>query len=176
MKLAYLILLTVWIGSATAQPDRIILIRHGEKPDDESNPHLSDTGRQRAEHLFEWLRQSGAWTATPPTVLYAARPTSGGRSLRCLETLQPMAKSLHLEVKTPYLAEDYARLAHDLSSAETLRGQTVLICWVHDNLPAFAKALGVKPAPPKWKKEDFNTFYVITWDKGRAVWVRKQQR
>jgi hypothetical protein len=42
-------------------------------------------------------------------------------------------------------------LAKHILSDPNLAGKTVVICWVHDYLPALAKAFGVKPEPARWK-------------------------
>ena len=42
---------------AAAQPARVIVIRHAEKPDDPENSHLSEDGQVRAQRLVKWLTQ-----------------------------------------------------------------------------------------------------------------------
>ena len=169
MKLAFLSILLGAALAASAQPARVILIRHAEKPDDAKNQHLSDEGRDRAQRVVKWLSEGKVLdTNGAPAALYAAAPTARGRSVRCVETLEPTALNLGLTIRTPYQADDYARLAHDLLHDETLRGKNVVVCWVHDYLPQFASSLGVKPAPPKWKGEDFESAYVVTFPHGKT--------
>ena len=131
--------------------------------------HLSEEGQKRANRLVKWLTQGKALgTNGLPAALYAAQPTPRGRSVRCMETLKPTADRLGLPLRTPYQAADYRRLAHELLRDRSLKGKTVVICWVHECLPELAAALGVKPQPPKWKDKDFESAYVITFPEGRA--------
>ena len=170
MKLAILSLLLGAVLAASAAPARIILIRHAEKPADERDVHLSEQGRDRAERLVKWLIEGKELgTNGVPAALYAASPTARGKSVRCVETLEPTARSLGLTLRTPRLADDYARLAHELLKDESLKGKNVVVCWVHDYLPQFATALGVKPQPLKWRGDDFDTAYVITFPDGKAT-------
>ncbi len=155
--------------AAGAQPARIILLRHAEKPADPALPHLTEEGQKRASRLARWMIQGKVLgTNGLPAALYAAAPTPRGRSLRCVETLQPASDRLGLPLNLGYAAADYDRLAHDLLRDRSLKGKTVVICWVHECLPEFAEALGVRPEPPRWKDKDFESVYVITFPEGRA--------
>ena len=169
MKLAILSILLGAVLAASAAPARIILIRHAEKPAEERDVHLSEKGRDRAERVVKWLSEGQVLgTNGAPAALYASAPTAKGRSVRCVETLEPTARRLGLTIRVPRSADDYARLAHELLKDDSLRGKNVVVCWVHDYLPQFAAALGVKPEPRKWKGEDFDTAYVITFPDGKA--------
>ncbi|HTI72958.1 MAG TPA: histidine phosphatase family protein [Candidatus Limnocylindria bacterium] len=148
-----------------AQPERIILIRHGEKPADHDDPHLTAEGRAHAERWVAYFTNS---PVRLPGVLYAPRPTKQHPSDRASETLQPLAKARQLEIRTPYASTDYAKLAHDLLADDKLKGQTVVICWVHQYLPQFAKALGVDSQPKEWRGEDYDGVYEITFPDGKA--------
>lgn len=155
---------------ATAQPERIVLMRHAEKPDDPGDPHLSPAGKKRAQKISQWL-ETNYYSATnrDNLVLFAAEPTRRGRSLRCEETLTPFSKLSGLPINTPCAAADYATLAHRLQTDASLRGKTVVICWVHEYMPEFAAALGVRPRPDKWKGEDYDSAYLIQFRDGKAV-------
>ena len=64
------------VQTPLARPAQIILLRHGEKPADESNPHLSAEGRARAQALVSFLTTSpGLMTNGLPVALFAAQPT-----------------------------------------------------------------------------------------------------
>jgi hypothetical protein len=43
-------------------------------------------------------------------------------------------------------------------------GKTVLVCWNHTQIPLLARALGVKPQPPKWKDRVYDQVYVISYN------------
>ena len=164
-----MLLLTLALA-VNAQPARIIIIRHAEKPADERDPQLSEKGRERARRVVKWLTE-GKVLATngPPAALYAAAPTHHGRSIRCVQTLEPTAENLGQHIRTLYPADEYGRLAANLLRDQSLRGKNVVVCWTHDYLPALAEALGVKSKIPKWKSSDFDTAYVVTFSEGQAV-------
>src|SRR5437763_12381966 len=114
MKYFCLIVLLFIIVAETvsARPARVILIRHAEKPPDESNVHLSERGQARARSLailFATERVLG--TNGPPAALFAPKITKRGHTLRPYETLEPVAKRLKLSIQTPYGSDDYAAFA-----------------------------------------------------------------
>src|ERR1035437_2069778 len=155
MKCCRLILVLFLIAAETvlARPARIILLRHAEKPPDESNVHLSERGESRARALVALLEVRSVLGANgPPAALFAPKVTRRGHSRRPYETLEPVAERLKLSIQMPYGPSDYAALAKDVLSDPSLDGKTVIVCWIHDHLPALAKALGVKPEPARWKE------------------------
>ena len=155
---------TIW-----ARPAQIVLLRHAEKPADEKNPHLSPRGLERAHELVQRLTASRfLGGSNGPVVLVAPHPTPHARSVRCLETLQPTARQLQLTVESHYAAHDWSRLAQELLTNSAYDGKTVIICWVHDEIPALAAALGVKQVP-SWSGKTFDRLWIITRAEGRAV-------
>jgi hypothetical protein len=148
-----------------AEPASVILIRHGEKPEGKADPHLTAAGRARAAR---WV---GYFTNSPspvPDVLLAPLPTKQHASVRPIETLEPLAKSLHLPISTPFASGDYAKLAQQLLTDPQFAGKNVAVCWVHQSLPPFAAALGVDHEPPPWKDADYGGVYRITFVNGKA--------
>jgi hypothetical protein len=177
LKAALLALFACWALAAGAQPARVIIIRHAEKPDDEQSLHLSDAGQDRARRLVPWFTQGKVLgTNGPPAALYAARPSRQRESLRCEETLEPTARALGLPVRVPFKAPDYAALAFDLSRDPSLRGKNVVVCWVHDFLPDLPAAFGTKTKGLKWKSDDYDSVYVITFSGSRPkLQITRQQ-
>ena len=167
-----LVVLAVLLGAtlvARAQPERIILIRHAEKPDDTFNSNLSPVGLDRAERLVKWLTKGKVLgTNGVPTAIYASAPTHNGRSLRCVQTMEPIARALNVQIQTPYSALNYDRLARLILHDKSLQGKNVVICWVHEYIPEFTAAFGVKKPPQKWKDEDYDSAYVLTFPDGKA--------
>ena len=166
---AALLLLLLTILTGICQPAQIIVIRHAEKPDDPQALHLSKKGEARAKSLVEFLtKDPHAIKHGLPTVLLASRPTHKGTGQRPRETLQPLATQLQLEIEIPFESKDYAQLARQVLTTPQYSGKTVVICWVHEHLPALAAALGVTPEPSKWKDADYNSAYVISYPEGKA--------
>src|SRR4051794_13890059 len=101
----------------TAQPAQIILIRHGEKPEDPEEVHLSKAGEKRAKELVPFLTTNPEMTKHGlPVALYATRTTKHGHGQRTQETIAPLARQLGLPVETAYLSEEYAQLAKSILS------------------------------------------------------------
>lgn len=150
------------------RPAQVILLRHAEKPWDDADIHLSDRGEKRARALAGFLTNNPSLTNRGlPTLLFATRPTPKGHGLRPSETLEPLARQLHLPIHTPFPAVDYAALARRVLSSPEFDNQTVVICWVHEYLPELAAALGVK-SPPSWKGSEFDRVWLITWKGDKA--------
>lgn len=170
MKPAAVLLLLFWsLWPASAQPRAVIVIRHGEKPEDPELLHLSQRGVARSEALVAFITKDKHIARFGlPAVLIASHPTHKGHGQRPRETLVPLASKLKLEIETPFESKDYARLAHVLSTDTRYHGKVIVVCWVHEHLPALAGALGVTPEPPKWKDSDYDTAYVITYPDGKA--------
>ena len=167
-----LFLLSLCAGSVAAQrspatgPAQIILIRHGEEPKDNKNPHLSAAGRKRAQDLVSFITTDPEMTKLgTPVALYATRTTKHDTGVRTQETLVPLAQSLKLRVQTPFLGSHYAELAKAVLSNPRYAGKTVLICWNHETIPQLVSALGVTPEPAKWKGKVFDQVYVISYRK-----------
>jgi hypothetical protein len=170
MKL-WSILLVSWMAfpTAFARPAEIILLRHAEKPAFDWNVHLSKEGRKRAAALADFLTTNPLLLSNGlPAALFAARPTFRGHGRRPAETLEPLARKLKLPIQTPEPAKDAASLAAWIMRDASLDGKTVVVCWVHEDLPALAAAFGVKHPPSHWKSSTFDRVWVITYDRNKA--------
>ncbi|HEY4101797.1 MAG TPA: hypothetical protein VGM20_13065 [Gemmatimonadales bacterium] len=156
--------------AAQAGPARIIIVRHGEKPGDSRNPHLSPAGVKRSHDLVTFI------TTTPairdgglPVAIYATQTTHDADGQRTQETVAPLAHQLGLAVRTPYHGSEPVKLARAILHDKSLAGKTILICWNHEELPQLEAALGARPLSRKWKSSNFDEVDVITYHKGRAA-------
>ncbi len=164
VKIGVLVLYLVALQLAAARPAQVVLLRHAEKPADESNLHLSPRGEQRAKALPTLFTRDPALTNHgAPVALFAARPTRKGHSARPGETLAPLSRALRVPIQTPFPAKDADRVAKTILKDPAYDGKTVVVCWVHDELPALAEALGVKPRPPDWRGHVFDRMWVISY-------------
>lgn len=156
--------------SRAAHPAQIILLRHAEKPADPSDPHLSAAGVERAKHLVRFIKTDPVMTRFGlPVAVFATQTTKDDNGQRTQETVAPLAAALELPVQTPYHGKDYAALAEQILSNPAYAGKTVVICWNHEEIPQLAAALGVTPAPPKWKGSVFDVVYVISYRRRSAT-------
>jgi hypothetical protein len=151
-------------------PAQIIVIRHAEKPHDETDPHLSPQGVARAKQFVSFIASDPAMARFgPPVAIFATKTTKDDNGQRTQETVAPLATTLKRSVLTPYHGKQYAELAKDILNNPAYAGKTVIICWNHEEIPELAAALGVTPQPPKWKGSVFDQVYVISYHDGKAT-------
>jgi broad specificity phosphatase PhoE len=161
-------------GSAAAQPRQVLIIRHAEKPDDNSI-HLSPDGQKRAEALQRLFEKS---TDRPdpyprPGFLFATKESA--HSNRPVETVTPLAKALNLDIDTRFGNDDFADLAGELRTKPRYAGATVLVCWHHGTIPELATKLGAVGVPDRWKDSVFDRVWVITYRDGEATLTSRHQ-
>jgi hypothetical protein len=148
-----------------ATPAQILIIRHGEKPD--TGADLSPIGEKRAAALVRFFTTDPSVTEFgTPVAIYAAEPQSEGSSMRPIETVTPLAEALGIKINTVYTKSHPKKLVADILNSPGYDGKTVLICWVHDAIPAIVKALGVKPVPDEWPSAEFDRVWKINFVNG----------
>jgi hypothetical protein len=160
----------------TALPARVLLIRHAEKPGDDSI-HLSSEGKKRADELYHLFEPSANRPDPFPTpdVIFAARQSK--HSNRSVETVSPLASRLKLTINTDFRDEEFAELAHEVLHKSKYAGKTILICWHHGMAPQLAVKLGAADAPPSWKSSVFDRVWQISYDdQGKAKVHNRPQR
>src|SRR5690348_16652815 len=81
-------------------PKTILLMRHGEKPANRKNRHLTSAGRCRAIRLAHYIPKHFG----DPAFIFAASPA---HSLRPIETVRPLETATGLTVNSSYSAKDY---------------------------------------------------------------------
>ena len=145
-------------------PAQVVILRHGEKPQDPRNPDLSPVGEERADMLA---------TAIPrlfphPDFLFAAAPSKS--SDRPVETLTPLARALTMPLHADIADNGYEVLAADLFEKPDYAGKLIIICWHHGYIPDLALALKVPQAEIKhapgmdgmhWESDVFDLFWSI---------------
>lgn len=160
-----------FISNGKTKPDRtalrIVLIRHGEKPAEGDN--LSCAGFNRATKLSAVLKNKFGI----PDYIYVPAPSTGKRTTNCrmLQTILPFAIKNNLPINTTFAVD-----ATDLL-AKKIRKQTgtIFVVWEHKQLGDIIESLGLKSLPAKWKVDDYDTIYVITYPKNKAVLTVDQE-
>lgn len=145
----------------------IMVIRHAEKPEDDSSLTLSERGWQRAGALVRWLAPVAADAAPMPplrrpTRIVAAASTPAHPSTRPHDTVLPLAQLLEIPIEQAFGSDDDApRAAAWLHSAD----EAVLVCWRHDTLPALARALlppeRASLVPASWPDDRFDLMWSV---------------
>jgi hypothetical protein len=146
-----------WTGPG---PTRIIIIRHGEKPDKGDN--LSCTGLNRALQLPGVLnRKIGKPDFIYTPALNMGKSTS---TARMYQTIVPFAVTYDLKINTRYDVSDTKDIAKELLQREG----TILVVWEHKAAEKLAKHLGIDDPDLKWDDNDFDSMWIITFQNGKA--------
>jgi hypothetical protein len=149
-------------------PARLLIMRHGEKTGDKSDPHLSPEGQMRAQKLATYIPQQFG----KPDFLIAA--ANSNRSLRPFETIEPLAKALALEIKDKFDDNEIDALIGHLCKPK-YAGLTGVISWRHGNIPSLLEALGAAEGsyPQAWDDTVFNLIIEMTFGKDGAPRTRQ---
>jgi hypothetical protein len=178
-------------GGATAPPDIIYIIRHGEKPADplavalgqtppapvppfgvdfqgNQNPHsLLPRGWQRSGALAVLFDpatgQLQAGLRTPAALL---SPSYGSADKtaehRTYQTIQALSDRLGLAIVSAYTEGDEPALA---SAVVSQYSGVVLICWEHDHIASLASSLPAVAGtvvPSAWPGDRFDVIWTFT--------------
>jgi len=158
--LARALVLLLMQASAAEEFALINLIRHGERNNNESDPHLTREGEHRAMYIARCIGAMEHTTMAfplgkPSRLLASLRPGGlggGGKaSHRPAETLQPLADEMNLPLDTMHFA-DYDEFHNYVHNIEP--GSTILVSWQHkkiSRLVALFDPGGL--APDRWPYE-----------------------
>ena len=171
---------SLFFGAATGQPGvspfppdtgpaRLIVLRHAEKTGDKRDRNLSPAGRKRASQLVPYVLE----TFGRPDFLVAAK--SSDRSRRPVETIEPLAAALDLEIKSKFDDDEFNDLVTALSENRAFRGKFGVISWRHSNIPRLVATLGA-PAdtcPGEWDQSDYTTLVDISYKSDSKVTAKR---
>ena len=120
-------------ASSSSGGNLIYLIRHGEKPSDDS-PGLTSQGKARAACI------STKWSLDKKfTALFAPAYKPDGSRKRAFDTITPLASRLHETINTKCDRDDTACIVKAAKAAQA-KGN-VLVAWEHKELTNIAKKL-----------------------------------
>jgi phosphohistidine phosphatase SixA len=133
-------------------PKFILVMRHAEKPDGDTDPHLSPAGQARAEKLASYIPK----TFGKPDFIFAAAKSK--ESDRPVETVDPLSKTAGIPIHDKIADKDYEALANELLTKPHLADQRIVVCWHHGHIPSLVCALGAKAGdyPDPWDPKVFN--------------------
>jgi hypothetical protein len=149
-------------------PDKILLIRHAEKPvpgqvrgvapDGREDPReLSVAGWQRAGALAALLAPARGEPPAPlarPQAIFACAPDP--KSVRSLSTVRPLADRLGLAPDVRWGNDGEA----GVSAAAAACPGTVLIAWKHDGLPVLGRLFS-QTVPARWPEDSFDLVWLF---------------
>lgn len=149
-------------------PARLLVMRHAEKTGEKSDSHLSATGHARAEALASYLPQQFG----RPDFLIAA--SNSKKSLRPVETIEPLAQALRLPIDAALDDEDIEELVSRLAGTPAYAGKFGVISWRHASLPGLLAALGAPKGsyPDPWPSDVYDLTFELTYAGGEAPAVR----
>ena len=149
------------------QPQRIVIIRHGEKPDDGNN--LTCQGLNRALQLPAVLNKK----IGIPDAIYVPAINLGKKTseARMYQTIVPFAIKYNLNINSRYDVRDEKGLANAIMKE---RG-TVLLVWEHKAIIKIVKALGINEPNIDWNDNDFDSMWIITFQNGKPVLTKDSE-
>jgi len=169
--------------------DKVMLIRHGEKPtDDGAVLGVDESGRTSADELSVrgWQRAGAlvrlfapargqaprAGLATPDA-LFAPATAGAVRSKRSQHTIQALAEELAVAVNTDFRKGQEIELAARVLACNGV----ILVCWPHQGLPAIAKSLteGQLTIPDPWPESRFDVVWTIDYADGLGNFAQLPQ-
>ena len=141
----------------------LLIIRHSEKP--ATGRLLNQAGRTRAHAYARYFLpfQPGDQSLTIDTLIAAA---DSKRSMRPRLTLEPLSRATGLPINASFSTQNSPALAKHLRKEN--RGNAVLICWRHNQIPILLTALGVDPIEllpsGKWPTETYDWVILLHYD------------
>ncbi len=139
---------------------KIVLIRHGEKPEKGNN--LTCKGLNRSLMLPGLItRKFGV-----PDYVYVPALTLGEKTkhARMFETVVPLATKYNLNIDSKFEETDSTGVAKDIMSKKG----TVLVVWEHKALISIIHALGAQYTT-EWKGDNYDTIVIITFKDGKPI-------
>lgn len=169
--------MVLWLagaGPAFAAPAQVILIRHGEKP--ENGGQLNPQGFKRAEALVKFFKSEPAVLRYgTPIAIYAAGPKNEDSSVRSIQTVTPLARALNLQIDSRFTRGQTHKIVADLMENPAYEGRMVLICWQHKNLVEIALNLAEynnstqAAIPLLWPDETFDRAWILDLSDGKVT-------
>jgi len=154
---------------------KIMLVRHGEKPDPHESIHgidskgehdkneLSTRGWQRSGALVRFFNPANDKFAhralARPDFIFAENPSGHAKSERALNTVRALADSLRLRINLKHEKGDEKKLVKDALS----KTGVVLISWEHKEILEIANLIlgSAKVSPQKWPDSRFDLVWII---------------
>lgn len=168
MKLGWCITLCMgWLLgvaiSVRAMPSQVMIIRHAEKFEDRHKIHLNPRGHTRARALAQFFQSDPrVLKYGVAAAIIAQRPSQHKRSVRCEETVEPLAQALGQTVINCFSYGEVTELAEWLRASREWDSKSVLICAAHMDIVPIAKALGVPHVGQLvWPHETYDRVWLV---------------
>lgn len=163
-------------------PTKIMIIRHGEKPEEDvhgvdadghkSKIDLSPRGWQRSGALVRFFNPAKGVTWSDaalarPTAIFAAGSVDETKSLRSQHTVEALADSLHLRLNLQHTKGQEQALVKSVLGTDGV----VLVAWEHNAIVDVANLLlgDAKSSPQHWPDNRFDLVWIF--DKTHDKWT-----
>ena len=162
-----IVIFTIWLVAIAipvqAMPAQVMVIRHAEKYEDRQKIHLNPRGLTRAKALAQFFQSDPrVLDYGLPAIIIAQAPAKKKKSVRCEETVEPLAQALGYKVINRFAYGDVAQLVEWLRSCRECDSRSVLICAQHQDIVPIAKALGVPNIRQAvWPHETYDRVWLI---------------
>ncbi len=146
---------------------KLVFIRHAERPGDGDN--LNCKGFNRSMMLPALIMKKFG----KPDNIYVPELNSGKSTKRgrMFQTISPFAIKYNLPINTKYGENDYKDIGHALLKEEG----TVLIVWEHNTMLPILNYLGVKTDGLNWPDSDFDSIWIVTFKKDKAILTKDRE-
>ncbi len=97
------------------------------------------------------------------------------QSFRPVETIEPLAVALGLDIKSKFDDDEVGELVSALGKKGSYGGNFGVISWRHSNIPCLITSLGA-PADTvagEWSEADYTTLVYISYDSGCRVSAKR---
>lgn len=176
------------MSKAIRKATKIMLIRHAEKPDEDSDTRgVTQKGARSHESLDVrgWQRAGALTTLLAPTdghfqhaslarpqFLFASKFLKRKGSKRPSQTITPLADKLGIRVNDDFQRSDFESMLEEVFLCKGI----VLICWQREYLPEIAQhILGDKKiAPREWPEDRFDLVWVFDLNRSSTGYRFKQ--
>ncbi len=167
-KLVFCIIVSMicLLGSETllrAMPAQVMIIRHAEKFEDRQKIHLNPRGQTRAMALSQFF-QSDPRVLEHGVVaaIIAQKPSDNKKSVRCEETVEPLAQALGKSVINRFAYGEVRELVEWLRNSNDWDSKSVLVCAQHTDILPLAKAFGANDIRQSvWPHETYDRVWVL---------------
>jgi broad specificity phosphatase PhoE len=173
---------------AIRKATKIMLIRHAEKPDDDSDTRgVTQKGERSHESLdVRGWQRAGALTTlfapsnghfqnaslARPQFIFASKFLKSKGSKRPIQTITPLADKLGIKINDDFTRSDFESM---LEEAFLCKG-VVLISWQREYIPEIAQLIldDKKIAPREWPEDRFDLVWVFDLKRSSTGYGFKQ--
>jgi len=146
-----------------AMPAQVMIVRHAEKFEDRHRIHLNPQGLTRAKALAQFFRTDPrVMEYGVPAAIIAQRPSQHKKSVRCEETVEPLAQALGQRAINRFAYGEVKELVEWLRASRKWDSKSVLICAAHMDIVPIARELGVPHLRQLvWPHETYDRVWLV---------------